>query len=47
MTTTELYVFTVMLLPYVLFAVLFLAAAYGVVRLAVSHELKKYFQNKQ
>lgn len=47
MSATELYVFAVMLIPYVLFAALFLAAAYGVVRLAVSHELKKYFENKQ
>lgn len=47
MTTDELYVSVIMLIPYVLFAALFLAAAYGVVRLAVSHELKKYFHNKQ
>lgn len=47
MTTDELYVSAIMLIPYALFAALFLAAAYGVVRLAVSHELKKYFHNKQ
>ena len=47
MSATELYVFAVMLIPYVLFAALFLAAAYGVVRLAVSHELQKFFENKQ
>lgn len=40
MTTDGLYVSAIMLIPFVLFAALFLAAAYGVVRLAVSHELK-------
>lgn len=44
MTRDELYVSAIMLIPYVLFAALFLAAAYGVVRLAVSRELEKYFQ---
>lgn len=47
MTRDELYVSAIMLIPYVLFAALFLAAAYGVVRLAVSRELEKYFQKKQ